>query len=955
MNTRTLLRGTLAVAAVGISCAGAATPCAPMDFDGDCRSDILWRNAATGSDVIYLMNGLAIIAAPTVDTVADQAWQIQGIGDFDGDGKADILWRNPVTGDNFIYLMNGATPVAQTYLNTVSDSSWQIQGVGDFDGDGRADILWRNTSTGDNFIYLMNGTTIAAMSYINTAADQAWQVKGIGDFDGDGKADILWRNSATGENYVYLMNGSTIAARGTLNFVTDMAWEVKGIGDFDGDGKADILWRNSATGDVYVYLMNGLKSATLNCCGYVMTVADQSWQVKAVGDFDGDGKADLFWRNVASGDDFIYLMNGVRIAAQGYLNTLADPYWMPKSPSTLAETTGPDRTPPSTPAGLSASAVSGARIDLSWRASTDNVGVTRYSVYRDGAQLATVSGTSYSNIGLQAATTYSYTVAAYDAAGNASAQSASASATTQTPADTQAPSTPANVGANAVSASQIDVSWNASTDNVGVAGYRVYRDGALAASPAGTQVSITGLAAGTPYSFTVAAVDTAGNFSGLSAAVSAITQTAADTVPPSVPTGLAASAVTPTSLSLAWNPSTDNVGVAGYRVYNNGTVLASAAAPVLALTGLAPSTIYSFTIAAFDAAGNSSVPSPALTLTTLAPPDVVAPTAPSGLAASALTPTSLTLSWSASIDNIGIAGYRVYRDGTLVASPSSTSVALAQLAASTSYSFTVAAFDTAGNVSPPSAPLAVTTPAPAPAAQVLWSSGFETGNLSDWSEQVNSGAAASSVVSAAAEGVPAHSGTYVMKQAVTGTGGTRMFRYPEIINFSHSGTTFYWSWWDYYPSTISFGIYDSYMIWGIIGKDAHGSYNPIWNLVLGNSGNKLGLVWSPNDLAPAEGPHAGESGKRYYTSNTSVPVGQWVYFEVMITPEADFTGALKIWMNGQVVFDQSQVKTMYADAGQGDPLIALEQTGYGSGLTPVPAVRYLDDFTLSLGRIPYAP
>jgi len=182
-----------------------------------------------------------------------------------------------------------------------------------------------------------------------------------------------------------------------------------------------------------------------------------------------------------------------------------------------------------------------------------------------------------------------------------------------------------------------------------------------------------------------------------------------------------------------------------------------------------------------------------------------------------------------------------------------------------------------------------------------------------------------------------------------------MFRYPEIIDFSHSGTTFYWSWWDYYPSTITFGLSDSYMIWGIIGKDANGSYNPIWNLILGNTGNALKLVWSPNDMAPSAGPHAGESGKRYYNSSTSVPVGQWVYFEVMITPKADFSGALEIWMNGQALFDLSQVKTMYADAGQGDPLIALEQTGYGSGLTPIPAVRYVDDFTLSLGRVPYAP
>ena len=236
----------------------------------------------------------------------------------------------------------------------------------------------------------------------------------------------------------------------------------------------------------------------------------------------------------------------------------------------------------------------------------------------------------------------------------------------------------------------------------------------------------------------------------------------------------------------------------------------------------------------------------------------------------------------------------------------------------------------------------------------MWSSGLETGTLSEWSEQVNSGSAVTTVVTAASQGIPAHSGAYVMKQAVTGSGGTRMFRYPEILNYVGSGTTFYWSWWDYYPAPITFSIFDSYIIWGVVGKDSTGNYNPLWNIVFSNTGQNLLLAWSPNNMAPADGPHAGESGKRIYSSNTVVPVGQWVYFETMITPAADFTGAVKVWLNGQLVFDLSQVKTTYPNTGQGN-FMALEQTGYGSGLTPTPAIHYLDDFTLSLGRIPYAP
>src|SRR5439155_151307 len=105
----------------------------------------------------------------------------------------------------------------------------------------------------------------------------------------------------------------------------------------------------------------------------------------------------------------------------------------------VAVTVFNDTTPPSVPTGLTATAVSSSQINLSWTASSDNVGVSGYRVFRGGTQIATTSTTSFANTGLSASTTYSYTVAAYDAAGNLSAQSSSASATTPAPPDTTPP------------------------------------------------------------------------------------------------------------------------------------------------------------------------------------------------------------------------------------------------------------------------------------------------------------------------------------------------------------------------------------------------------------------------------------------------------------------------------------------------------------------------------------
>ena len=174
-----------------------------------------------------------------------------------------------------------------------------------------------------------------------------------------------------------------------------------------------------------------------------------------------------------------------------------------------------DTTPPTVPTGLTAVVISSSQINLSWNASTDNVGVAGYKVFRNGSQIATTARTSYTDTGLGASTTYTYAVSAYDAAGNNSARSGAVSATTKA-AVAAPPTVPTGLTAVVISSSQINLSWNASTDNVGVARYKVFRNGSQIATTARTSYTDTGLGASTTYTYAVSAYDAAGNNSAQS-------------------------------------------------------------------------------------------------------------------------------------------------------------------------------------------------------------------------------------------------------------------------------------------------------------------------------------------------------------------------------------------------------------------------------------------------------
>lgn len=276
------------------------------DFDGDGRSDVLWRNSSTAGNVIW----------KTANSSTQQhvyslnaPWTVVGIGDFDGDGKADILWRNLTTGANAIWKSGNAT--TQQTISSVA-TYWKVVGIGDFDGDGKSDILWRN---GSNNTIWKGG--VASSQQAVGKLDAVWRVAGIADFNGDGRSDILWRNPNTGANVIWRSASSS-----STQAVTSVAtyWFVAGVGDFNGDGNADILWRNSSSAGSNVIWRSAIATQQQS----VSSVASY-WKVVDIGDYDGDGNADILWRNASNST----IWKSANATTQQAVSTI-DRAWMPQ-------------------------------------------------------------------------------------------------------------------------------------------------------------------------------------------------------------------------------------------------------------------------------------------------------------------------------------------------------------------------------------------------------------------------------------------------------------------------------------------------------------------------------------------------------------------------------------------------------------------------------------------------
>ena len=347
-------------------------------------------------------------------------------------------------------------------------------------------------------------------------------------------------------------------------------------------------------------------------------------------------------------------------------------------------TSGADATPPSAPRNLIASSVAATAVTLSWQASTDNVAVSGYDVFRDGVRIGTSATTSFTDTNVQPGASYSYTVDAFDEGDNVSAAAGPVTASVPTAGTRILTFIPT---ADSYTAS------DAPTTNYGSATTIIADNSPV--KHVLTKFDVAGVGSGTVTSaklrvFCVDGSAVGGDFRSADSSWSEKT--------------------------VNWNtePATGAIRLGTLGAVAKGTSYEVDATPLVAGDG-------QYSVKATSTSGDGAhysskegANSPRLVVTVRDTPDQTPPTAPTNLVATAVAAQQVNLSWSASDDDVGVTGYEILRDGAVIGTATTTSTQDTTAQPGTTYTYTVRAFDAAGRRSDPSNPATVTTPEPPP-------------------------------------------------------------------------------------------------------------------------------------------------------------------------------------------------------------------------------------------------
>jgi chitodextrinase len=367
----------------------------------------------------------------------------------------------------------------------------------------------------------------------------------------------------------------------------------------------------------------------------------------------------------------------------------------------------PDTENPNAPTNLASSDVTQTTLVLNWDIPFDNKGVVEYDIYENNIFLISTNSNQFFRANLAPESMYTYHLIAKDAANNKSISSETIEVSTLGIVDTIAPTEPSNLVASNIAQSNLFLTWDESSDNIGTILYLVYINNELLTTVTETEYSVIDLIPGTEYSIYILAKDAAGNISNSSNVLDVTTLGTPDVEPPTTPENLTATNIGQSTLYLSWDASYDNNCVGKYHIYKDGSLITKASSNSISIVGLSPNTTYSFYVIAEDLVNNLSDNSNEIEVITKEKSDIIS--SPGRLTATNITQTSFKLNWLASKSSIGGVVYGIFIDGKFIDKTSNTNYTVTGLNPSTYYKAYIIAVDARRNISNPSKTLKVVT------------------------------------------------------------------------------------------------------------------------------------------------------------------------------------------------------------------------------------------------------